>query len=332
MLFYSLALCVFYIAIEKNRPRYFILFYVLFYLAMSERLIAVLLIPVIFIYIITIKFLPFEPPPGLNARNVLILSTPIILFLLYEFYLFATTGDYIFASDLDLLAPPIDNPIRILIIVAFSIGIPILCFGFFSGMSLLFKWDRAGLFILIAATLPPVVIALASPFFFIVERYAFVALLFWITLAAIGIKSIFAMAGSYRIALALGILSILLVDAAGDNLLYYQINHGNRLEWREAAEHIRREINDGDVIISTRAPLAAYYLDKDVLDFQGLSPEDLELINSPIWFIMDYPGVWHGRHDTKVWIETHAQLLQFSYLRTREEYTLLIYYLDLGMR
>jgi hypothetical protein len=199
-------------------------------------------------------------------------------------------------------------------------------------MSLLFKWDRAGLFILIAATLPPVVIALASPFFFIVERYAFVALLFWITLAAIGIKSIFAMAGSYRIALALGILSILLVDAAGDNLLYYQINHGNRLEWREAAEHIRREINDGDVIISTRAPLAAYYLDEDILEFQGLTPEDLEMTNSPIWFIIDYPGVWHGRDDSKVWMETHAHLLRFSFLRIKEENTLLIYYLNPRMR
>jgi mannosyltransferase len=325
MVFYSLALFVFYFAIEEDRPQYLIIFYLLFYLAMSERLIAVLLIPTIYLYLFLLWVMPVEKPPGFRTRNILILSTPIIAFLLYEIYLFTASGDFIFASDLELLAPPIDSPIRLLIILAFSIGIPIVCLGFFSGISLLLKRERTGLFFLVSAAVPPIMIALANPFIFIVERYAFVSLLFWIVLAASGLISIFNLAGQRNIMLALGLFFILLADMAGENLLYYQINHGNRLQWQEAVEFVRENMDDKDVVVSTRAPLASYYLGRDTLEFRELSPDNLEAIEWPIWFIIDYPGIWHGRAESKVWMEEHAQLLQFSYLRVREGNTLLIY-------
>lgn len=328
MLFYSLALFAFYFAIEQDRPLYFIGFYLLFYLAMSERLIAVLLLPVIFVYLLLLWLLPFEKPTGFNLRNVLILSAPLILFLIYEIYLFAVTGDFIFEIDLELLAPPIDNPIRLLIVIVFSIGIPVLCLAFLNGIFLFSKKSRAGLFFLTAAILPPTMIAMANPFFFIVERYAFVTLFFWIALAASGISALFAITNEHGIVLAFGVLFILVADAAGDDLLYYQINHGNRLEWRESVGYVQNRMDNGDVVVSTRAPLAGYYLSKDVLEFQELSPEDLETIDAPIWFIMDYPGIWHGRHDSKAWMEERAHLLHHTYLRVMEENTLLIYRFD----
>jgi 4-amino-4-deoxy-L-arabinose transferase-like glycosyltransferase len=325
MLFYSLALFVFYFAIEQDRPLYFIGFYLLFYLAMSERLIAVLLLPVIFVYLLLLWLLPFEKPAGFNLRNVLILSAPLILFLIYETYLFAVTGDFIFEVDLELLAPPIDNPIRLLIVIAFSIGLPVLCLAFLNGIFLLSKKSRAGLFFLTAAILPPAMIAVANPFFFIVERYAFVTLFFWIALAASGISALFAITNKHAVALAFGVLLILLADAAGENLMYYQINHGNRLQWREAVEFVREKMDDKDFVVSTRAPLASYYLGSDTLEFRELSSDNLETIESPIWFIIDYPGIWHGKAKSIIWMEEHAQLLQFSYLRVREGNTLLIY-------
>jgi mannosyltransferase len=328
MLFYSLALFAFHFGLERNRPHYFVAFYILFYLALSERLIAVILMPVIAVYLLLLWLLPFEKPPGLNVRNIMILAAPVIAFLLYEIYLLAATGDFMFASDLELLAPPIDSPIRLLTVIAFSIGVPLLCLAFFSGVDLALKRDRAGLFFLIAAILPPVVIAAANPIVFIVERYAFVSLLFWIVLAACGIKTLFAMTGRHGILLAVGVLFVLLADAAKDNLLYYQINHGNRLEWREAVGYVRERMEDGDVIISTRAPLAEYYLGGEALEFQELFPVDLEKIESPIWFIMDYPGIWHGSHDSKAWMEENARLLQYSFLRVAEENYMLIYRFD----
>lgn len=328
MLIYSLALFAFHFGLERNRPQYFVVFYILFYLAMSERLIAVMLMPVIAVYLLMLWRLPFEKPVGLNLRNILILGAPVIAFLLYEIYLLAASGDFIFASDLDLLAPPIDSPIRLLIVIAFSIGIPILCLAFFSGADLALKKERAGLLFLIAAVLPPLLIALVNPFVFVVERYAFVSLPFWIVLAASGIQTLFMLVNKNSILIALSVFVVLLADASGDNLLYYQINYGNRLKWREAAAYVRAGMEDGEVIVSTRAPLASHYLGRNALEFQGLTPKDLEAIRAPIWFIMDYPGIWHGRHDSKEWMEAHGQLLQFSFLRTMEGNSLLIYYFD----
>lgn len=328
LLFYSLALFVFYFAIEHDRPAYLVIFYILFYMALSERIIAVLIIPVVFAYLLLLWLLPFEKPAGFKIRNILIFSAPIIAFLLYEVFLFATTGDFIFASDIDLLAPPIDSPIRLLIVIAFSIGIPILCLALFSGLYLFMKKDRAGLFFLVAAVLPPLLIALANPFVFTVERYAFMSLLFWMVLAASGIVSIFTFAGRQGRLLALGVLFILLAQAAGQGLLYYQINHGNRLNWRESVNYVRERMADGDVVVSTRAPLAGYYLGEDVLDFQVLVPEDFEKVSKPVWFIMDFPGIWHGREGSKTWIENNAGLVQFSYLRVSEGIALVIYFFD----
>lgn len=328
MLIYSLTLFTFHFGFEQNRPHYFIAFYILFYLAMSERLIAVVIMPVIAVYLLLLWRLPFEKPPGANLRNILLLAAPIIAFLLYEIYLFAATGDFIFASDLELLAPPIDSPIRLLIVIAFSIGVPLLCLAFFSGAELVQKKNRAGLFFFIAAILPPILLALLNPFVFVVERYAFVSLVFWIVLAASGLQTLLTTTGQSRILIALGVIFALLADATAENLLYYQINHGNRLEWREAVGYVQERMEDGDIVVSTRAPLAEYYLGGKVLEFRNLLPNDLEKIDHPIWFVMDYPGIWHGRYASKVWMEERAQLLQFSYLRVAEGNTLLIYRFD----
>lgn len=328
MLFYSLALFAFYFAIEQDRPLYLIGFYLLFYMAMSERMIAVLVLPVIIVYLLSVWLLPVAKPSGLRPRNLLILSAPLMAFLAYEIYLFASTGDFIFASDLELLAPPIDTPIRFLIVTAFSIGIPIVCLAVFSGAYLHLENSRAGLFFLISAVVPLFLIALANLFVFTVERYVFMTLLFWMALAANGIAAIFAIARKQRTILAVGIFFILLADAAGSNLMYYQINHGERLAWREAVDYVRKRMDAGDVIVSTRAPLAAYYLGHDTLEYRDLSPADLEEIDTPIWFIMDHPGIWHGKGESKTWIEERAQLVQFSYLRVREYNYLLIYFFD----
>jgi mannosyltransferase len=325
LLFYSLALFAFYFAIEQDRPLFFGLFYVLFYFAMSERMIAIVLFPIIAAYLLVLWIFPIERPRGFRVRNLVILSTPIIVFLLLQLILFAVTGAFIFSYDIDALAPPIDSPIRLLIIIAFSIGVPLLLLGFFSSLHLISQRDRAGIFIFIAAVIPPALIALASPFFFIVERYAFVSLLFWIILAAVGISRVFSILDRRGIALAIGIFAILLTDAAGSHLMYYQINHGDRLNWREVTGYVRERKQSGDLVVSTRAKLASYYLAEEALEYDGLLPKDFTGADSTIWFILDYPGIWHGSHTSKAWIEDHAELLKFSFLRVREENSLLIY-------
>lgn len=326
LLFYSLALFVFYFAIERDRPLYILFFYGLFYMALSERIIAVLLIPVIAVYLLLLWILPFEKPAGFKLRNVLLLSAPVIAFLLYEVLLFGATGDFIFASDIELLAPPIDTPVRLLTVMAFNIGIPLLCLALFSGVFLVMQKDRAGLFFLVGAALPPLLIALANPFFFTVERYVFMTLVFWTTLAASGVSVMFTWAGRRKNVLALGVLVLLIADASGDNLLYYQINHGNRLNWREAAGYVRERMQDGDIVVTSRAPLASYYLGMEALEFSKMRPDDFEQLDAPVWFMMEYPGSWHGYPESLDWVEDHARLRRHSFLRVIEQNYMLIYH------
>jgi hypothetical protein len=269
---------------------------------------------------------PIKKPAGYNLRNILIVSAPILLFLIAQLYLIATTGTFMFAYDLEILAPPIDSPSRILIVTAFSIGLPVLVLGFFSGSDLILKKDRAGLFLFLGAVLPLIMIAAASPFFFIVERYAFVALVFWVSLAAIGALRIFSTAGKREFVLGLGIFIILAADAAGEGLMYYQINRGNRLDWREAVGYIKERKQDGDVVVATRGELASYYLGEEVKEYQNMTLDDLKAFDRPTWYLIEYPGVWHGTQESKTWMENQADLVYFSYLRLREQTHMSIYY------
>jgi hypothetical protein len=82
---------------------------------------------------------------------------------------------------------------------------------------------------------------IANPFFFVTERYAFVTLIFWIVLASIGLVVISSMVKKHAFILVIGMLFIFLSDAGGENLLYYQINQGNRLDWQGAVQICSRE-------------------------------------------------------------------------------------------
>jgi 4-amino-4-deoxy-L-arabinose transferase-like glycosyltransferase len=90
LLFYTLALLIFYFGIEKDKPWYMVLFLILLGLAVQERLFAVFLVPVVAAYLLILRFLPFEKPAGLRWRNVLILLIPSLLIgLLYSVEFFS---------------------------------------------------------------------------------------------------------------------------------------------------------------------------------------------------------------------------------------------------
>jgi mannosyltransferase len=328
MLFSALALFAFYFGMERDRPLYFVAFYGLFYFAMSERMIAGFILPAIAVYLLFLWVLPIEKPPGFRLRNIIILAAPVVAFLILQATVFFTRGVIIFGVDVEALPSAIDSPIRLLIIIAFSIGLPALFLAFFSGIYVSLKKERSGILYFSAALLPVILLAATSPFVFTVERYALITLPFWVILAAVGVKAIFSFVGRSGLLFALAVFVILLGDAAGENLMYYQINRGNRLDWREAVSYIQENQQADDVVVSTRWELASYYVGEEVIDYVYLSPAALEQIDQPVWFIMDYPGIWHGNPDSKIWMEDHATLRNFSFLRTREHNYLLIYYYD----
>jgi hypothetical protein len=203
--------------------------------------------------------------------------------------------------------------------------------AFFGGIYLLSQKNRPGLFLFIGAVIPPLLLAAANPFFFTVDRYVFMALPSWIILGAIAVKEIFCYAQNQGKVLAVGILVLLLADAAGAHLMYYQINHGNRPVWRDAFEYIQAHKEETDVVVSAVENVGTYYMDEEVMWLGDIKPDIITTGNKRYWFVIDSEnGWWSGRE--KQWAEENSEFVEAWYLRTREDMHLRIYLYDPGRR
>ena len=331
MLFYSLALLSLYLGLERDNPKYLFAFIIFFYLALSERLFAFFIVPVVASYLALLTFSPLPKPPGLNWRNLLIVFSPLIVFLIYEGYTLIRTGSSMIVYAMPVFwGKPIDSPIRLLVLIVFNFGVPLVAIALFGCIYFLLRKSRSGLFFFTGAVIPVVILVALNPFTFTVDRYVFVALPSWIILGALTVNELVRNAqGSAKI-LAIGVLFLLIADAAGANLMYYQLNNGNRLDWRGAMRYVRDNKMEGDLVVATRKHLGQYYLGEDVVDWKDFDPDLKEDLDKRIWFIIDSEGVWHGsKADLKQdWLEENAQLLQFWYLRVREQINLRIFMFD----
>jgi len=328
MLLYSLALFAFFWGLERDRPAYLVIGMLLFYLAVSERLFGLFLVFVLLCYLVLLKLLPFGEPPGFRLRNLLILSIPGLAAAVFEGYSLVTTGSSRILGDVWwFLLYRTDDPLRMLTFIAFNIGIPLMCFAFFGGLYLLLQRSRAGLLMFIAAVIPVVLILLLNPFIFTKDRYVFVILPSWIILGAVAVAGILDQAKSYGKLLAVGVLVLLLADAAGDNLLYYQINNGNRRDWKGAFALIQERSTEDDIVVLWWPELGNYYLDQEMISWQEIDPDTVAQSGHRYWFVIDSETAF-GNREMKLWVEQNAELIDLRYLRTPDDFSLYIYFYD----
>jgi mannosyltransferase len=328
MLLSFLTLLVFYFGLERNRPIYLLAGLFLFYLALSERMIAVFLLPVIAAYLIILFAFRFAKPLGLNRRNIIILALPVIGGLLIEVSSFLFSGNSRFLGDSDaFIGNAIDSPARILILIFFSIGLPMIVLGIFAGAWLAWQRNRAGLFLLLSATVPIIVLVAISPWVFVVERYALITLPAWLVLTAVAIERLFSWLPRQGKWLGLAALSLLLAHAAGDHLAYFALNNGNRLDWRGAYQYVTVHKAPEDLVASDRPEIALYYLDENeaVLDLSQITVDELAALEQTVWFVVDSHGIWAIPPANKEWLEDNAELLFVWYLRVREQIDLKAY-------
>ncbi len=192
LLFYSLALFFYYHGIEQDRPLYLMIFLVLTYLALSERFVAVFIIPVALTYLLLLRILSFEKPPGLNRRNVLITLLPVLAGILIEIISYSVDGTFRFLGGFDWFTLyQLESPLKLFLFISYDIGIPLVCFSFFTGIYLVVKKSRVGLLLLVSAVVPILLLMALNPFLFTLSRYAFITLSSWIILAAVGIRQVF---------------------------------------------------------------------------------------------------------------------------------------------
>ncbi len=329
LLFYNLGLFYFYIGLTEGKKGYLLLSLVCLVLAMRERELAFYAIPVVGAYFLLLLILPFEKPDWLRWRNFFLAGTPLILFFIYDGANYLINGNSYFITLVTIfVGNPIDTPIRILILILFNIGLPIICLALAAMVILYVEKSKAGLFVTVAAGIPIILLVAASKFIFTVDRYALITLPAWIILAATAIYRLYLWLPKQDKLLAGAVTLILIADALGGHLMYYQINRGNRLDWRNGFTYVEQRMAEGEIIVTTRPEIGAFYLGEEAMSLKDFDPVMAVNQNQRIWFVIDSESVWFASNQTKRWVEKESDLLELWYLRVRETRNLRIYLYD----
>jgi hypothetical protein len=334
MLLYTLALFVFYVGLEKDRPLYFLAFFILAYLAISERMIALLIVPVIVSYPLVLRLLPFERPPGFRIRNILLMITPVIFLILLDVFLFMTSRQSILLAIADELVKTffggsIENPFTQAVFIVFETGVGLVAVAFFSGLYLISQRSRPGLMLFLGACVPLILVILATPFMFTEERYAFVTLPCWIILGAVGVNEFLKRARNYELFLAIGILAILLGEAAVGDMMYFRVNNGNRRDWKGAYDLVEERSREEDLIVSTYSELGDYYLDREIISWRETNIDAILNQDERVWFVLipEMAYAWNSL-DFLTWVSDNSELVDIKYLRRPDKTELYIYLYD----
>jgi hypothetical protein len=271
-----------------------------------------MIVPVVIIYPLLLRVLPFEKPPGLRPRNLIVIFLAGIAFIVYEIYSLISTGNSSLLDTFLVFSPNRGpDPVRLLSSILFTIGIPLVCLAFFGSIYLFLKRSRSGLFFFLGAVIPTGLLLITNSFVYTDERYVFITLPSWIILAALATKEILSETRNHSRVLAIGVLVLLLANAAYGNLLYFLETNGNRLDWRGGFELIQEKSSDGDLFVSYWPALGSYYLGKDVLSLKDVNPELVTAGGHRIWFVIDNFAVW-SVSKTSLWVERHCELMMFD--------------------
>lgn len=290
LLLYNVSLLLFYWGLETDQFRYIMASWTTLILALLTNLTAAWLFPTILVYVFFLQVLPIEKPPGFRAKNLIPFLLLPLIYLLYEMYRVAFTGSEATISELlsFLLVSDWRGPsLRLVTAVAYYVGVPLVCLGLFGGIWLLMEKKRSGLFLLVGALVPLLVLVALSPFAIVHDRYAFVTLPIWMILGSVAVKEIFSQAGRRGRVLALGVVILLLADPFAQDWLYFRYQNGNRWDWKGAFAVVERMKTDGDLVVATWQELGKYYLGEKVMSMRAVDPPAVVETGQRTWFVDD---------------------------------------------
>jgi mannosyltransferase len=308
LLLCNLSLFAFYWGLEKDEFRYIALSFVAWVLAAGAKTTAGLLAPVFIIYVVLLRVLPFEKPPGLRPRNLAFMLLPLIGFGIHEAFGVFYLGRQSMISSLELTHGYSNHqPLRLLTSFVYHVSLPLVCLALFAGIYLLMARSRKGLLLVSGAGVPLFTILMLSSFAFTVDRYAFISLPSWIILAAVGVKEIFSQTQKYGKVLAMGVLVLLLVDPLSQDVLYYQYQNGNRPNWKEAFSIVEQHKIEGDLFSATRPEVGTYYLNQEVEWVNNIDPAVITDHGQRTWFVID-SNSWVDPINQE-WIQQNSELV-----------------------
>ena len=313
LIFYTLGLYLVYFGFEEDKPWYLVFALFFFGLAVMERVFAIMLVPVIAAYLVGIRFLPFEKPPGMRLRNVLILLIPTLIIAFVGSFRFIQNPEKWFEG----FGWINNNPLWIVSGIIFYIGIPFICLGLVSAVYYLLHKSRVAFFLTIGAILPILLIITMSLFQYAANRYVFVTLIPWLILSAAGIWELFKQSRERAWVLVAGVLLIFLMFPMGENILYYQFQNGNRDNWKGAFELVEELKEPGDVVVVTEKRMGYFYLDENhVYAFENLDFTNLDDIDGRYWFIEDN-NLGEKEPETLQWVRENSELIANKDVKVR---------------
>jgi 4-amino-4-deoxy-L-arabinose transferase-like glycosyltransferase len=228
LLFYTLALFLFFLSVENNKAKYLVLSALFVVLAFLERLYAVLVIPVAFSYLFLLLVLPFKKPHWLKWKYVFpLIIVPIPLYVIFELYNTLYLGN---SFGLSVLFSPKFFGSQVLVPRDFltgpltEIGIPLIIVGLFGSFAGLVDRRPVILLLTVGAWLPIIMFSALAAIFFTQLHYTIVVLFCWHVLGAIGILEL--SRRTHRSIVGVWIIGILITvswlrDRVIRDLLYY---------------------------------------------------------------------------------------------------------------
>ncbi|HXK61180.1 MAG TPA: glycosyltransferase family 39 protein [Acidobacteriota bacterium] len=319
MLLYTLALFVFFFGIEKNRSWYVAAAMLLLGIAARERLTALFFVPVAMSYLALVRFLPFPKPPGLNRRNLVILLLPLLLYGLYDlagfvrvvFFSPATEAEVVRNSsnvgDIFTLFVGQSNhsPFRLLSSICYRLTLPVCVLALCGGACLIMARSRTGLFLVLGALVPVILLTLISPFMFTVDRYVFVTLPCWALLAVTAVQQLSAQVKKSGKIFVAGVLLMLVMDSLGNSLLYFQYQNGNRTDWKSAFALVRQRKQPDDLVVCSRPEVGRYYLQEKIEYLDNFNHAALNGSGRRVWFVVD-----RDLTPAEKWIQKSSRLVE----------------------
>lgn len=331
-LFYNLALFAFYHAVEKRQIRWgmMALCGLLLTVAVVDRIMSLIFLPVVLSFLIVRQSL--DARYALSKKQMAL----IVLFGVVGFGVVTVFHQHQVISFFEKFwGYPIYHPVILIGRVGYWIGIPLGVVGVAATRYLWRKHDQRYLLIIMAAWVPILVLALMSPFVLAFPRYAFVALLGWVLLAATAVRELFSHSSPQIYWLILGVVGILVIEPMSQDFLYYFAEAGYRPAWREAYETISQDLTDDDLVITGWPEVGNYYLPDTQVEWFT----DVDMVRNridetgmarPIWII---EGVAPLTQDWSDWAYEHChikaihdrhRLMQTSMMR--------VFYCDPGER
>ena len=317
LLFYTIALVLFYYGIEKDRPDYLVYSLIFLGFAFAERLLAIFYIPVVVSYLLALIVIPsFKNPPGLRWRNLAIIFMPgVILGVYFAWHFIRNPGlwasIYMVQTHTDLAT----------FVVQFVSGVDvhIILLGCLGAFFLIRSRNRIGILLVLSAGLPPLIISGLSLFQFVHGRYAFITLTSWMLLAAVGIVELINMTPQPRKWMVAGILTaILLVISLEEDVSYFTNLNGGRPGWKDAYAVVEQQYQEDDVVISNGPTMTAHYFGDD--SYSMMRP-DLKAVssilcdnNQRVWFVIG--DLSHMDPQLFRWVQDNGRLLDDSMYRT----------------